>query len=70
MRAVPRFAMAEGERLTPIREVKSTVLAQTAPPVRNAPAGPILRAEDLTKTFTLRSGWFSGKVRSFTRSTA
>ncbi len=25
MRAVPRFAMAEGERLTPIREVKSTV---------------------------------------------
>ena len=64
MRAVPRFAMAEGERLTPIREVKSTVLAQTAPPVRNAPAGPILRAEDLTKTFTLRSGWFSGKVRS------
>ena len=40
------------------------MLAQTAPPVCNAPAGPILRAEDLTKTFTLRSGWFSGKVRS------
>ena len=28
MRAVPRFAMAPGERLTPIREVKSAVLAR------------------------------------------
>ena len=28
------------------------------------PTGPILQAEDLTKTFTLRSGWFSGKVRT------
>ncbi len=34
MRAVPRFAMAEGERLTPIREVKSAVLAQTETPAR------------------------------------
>jgi ABC-type dipeptide/oligopeptide/nickel transport system ATPase component len=28
MRAVPRFAMAPGERLTPIREVKSAILAR------------------------------------------
>jgi len=64
MRAVPRFAMAEGERLTPIREVKSTALAQTETPARATPSGPILQAEGLTKTFTLRSGWFSGKVRT------
>ncbi|KAB0269745.1 ABC transporter ATP-binding protein [Microvirga brassicacearum] len=64
MRAVPRFAMAEGERLTPIREVTSEVLAHAQTPERIAPAGPILQAEGLTKTFTLRSGWFSGKVRT------
>ena len=45
MRAVPRFAMAAGERLTPIREVKSTVAGRaraTARP-RATPTGPILR---------------------------
>ncbi|WP_210485564.1 ABC transporter ATP-binding protein [Microvirga antarctica] len=64
MRAVPRFAMAEGERLTPIREVKSTGLAPGGAPRRIATAGPILQAKDLTKTFTLRSGWFSGQLRT------
>ena len=63
MRAVPRFAMAEDERLTPIREVKSSALAKTHAPERIQPAGPILRAEALTKCYTLRSGWFSGKTR-------
>jgi peptide/nickel transport system ATP-binding protein len=63
MRAVPRFAMAEGERLTPIREVKSATLATAHAPERLQPAGPILKAEHLTKCFTLRSGWFSGKTR-------
>ena len=28
------------------------------------PGGPILKAEDLCKTFTLRSGWFSGPTRT------
>ena len=65
MRAVPRFAMAPGERLTPIREVKSARRSRRRhAPTRPQPAGPILQAEDLTKTFTLRSGWFSGKVRT------
>ncbi len=63
MRAVPRFAMGEDERLTPIREVKSTILATADAPQRVQPAGPILKAERLMKSFTLRSGWFSGKSR-------
>lgn len=63
-RAVPRFAMAEGERLTPIREVKSAILANTDAPKRPQPKGPILKAEGLRKCFTLRSGWFSGRTRT------
>jgi peptide/nickel transport system ATP-binding protein len=63
MRAVPRFAMQPGERLTPIREVKSETLARAHAPKRPQPRGPILQAENLCKSFTLRSGWFSGKTR-------
>jgi len=63
MRAVPRFAMAENERLTPIREVRSASLASAGAPARAQPAGPILKAERLTKCFTLRSGWFSGRTQ-------
>jgi peptide/nickel transport system ATP-binding protein len=63
MRAVPRFAMAENERLTPIREVTSSTLASANAPERVQPKGPILKAEHLTKCFTLRSGWFSGKTQ-------
>jgi peptide/nickel transport system ATP-binding protein len=63
MRAVPRFAMGDNERLTPIREVKSASLASIDAPQRVQPAGPILKVEHLTKSFTLRSGWFSGKTR-------
>ncbi|MGO4573073.1 ABC transporter ATP-binding protein [Microvirga sp. 2TAF3] len=64
MRAVPRFAMAVDERLTPIREVKSATLEKAHAPDRLQPNGPILSAENLTKSFTLRSGWFSGKLRT------
>jgi peptide/nickel transport system ATP-binding protein len=63
MRAVPRFAMGETERLTPIREVTSSALATAHAPERVQPVGPILKVEGLTKCFTLRSGWFSGKTR-------
>ena len=63
MRAVPRFAMAPDERLTPIREVKSSALASTGSIKRAEPNGPILKVENLCKTFTLRSGWFSGRKR-------
>jgi peptide/nickel transport system ATP-binding protein len=65
MRAVPRFAMAPGERLTPIREVKSAILARRteAAQARPEPKGPVLAAEELCKSFTLRAGWFSGRTR-------
>lgn len=64
MRAVPRFAMKENERLTPIREVASSTLAQVHAPERPQPQGPILRTEGLTKCFSLRSGRFFGKSRT------
>jgi len=64
MRAIPRFAMADDERLTPIREVKSATLARIHAPERPQPKGPILEVEGLTKCFTLRAGWFSGRVRT------
>jgi peptide/nickel transport system ATP-binding protein len=65
MRAVPRFEMEPGERLTPIREVKSATLARKAnAPDSPPPSGIVLKAEDICKTFTLRSGWFSGHKRT------
>ncbi|MER2268824.1 ABC transporter ATP-binding protein [Methylobacterium oxalidis] len=51
--AVPRFDMAPGERLTPIREARPALPAARAVP---APAGPILRVEGVSRSFTLRSG--------------
>jgi peptide/nickel transport system ATP-binding protein len=65
MRAVPRFDMEPGERLTPIREIKSAILANGSKPHTKAPgaAGPVLKAEELCKSFTLRAGWFSGRTR-------
>ncbi|MCJ2089221.1 ABC transporter ATP-binding protein [Methylobacterium sp. E-005] len=58
--AVPRFDMAPGERLTPIRPAQAEI-----PPVRvRAPlAGPILQVERVSKTFTLRSGRLWQKPR-------
>jgi peptide/nickel transport system ATP-binding protein len=64
MRAVPRFDMKPGERLTPIREVRTAALAAAHAPPRREPAGPVLQADGLCKTYTLRSGWFSGRVRT------
>ncbi|GJD53406.1 Glutathione import ATP-binding protein GsiA [Methylobacterium crusticola] len=65
MRAVPRFHMQEGERLTPIREVRSAVLARKAgEPHRPDPAGPLLAIAGIRKSYTLRAGWFSGTVRT------
>jgi peptide/nickel transport system ATP-binding protein len=65
MRAVPRFEMEPGERLTPIREVRSDLLARKAgEPHPPPPAGTVLKAENICKTFTLRAGWFSGRKRT------
>ncbi|RYF64230.1 MAG: ABC transporter ATP-binding protein, partial [Comamonadaceae bacterium] len=53
LQAVPRFDMAPGERLTPIRPARAEI-----PPVRTPvkPAGPLLRVEGVSKSFTLRAG--------------
>jgi peptide/nickel transport system ATP-binding protein len=64
MRAVPRFDMEPDERLTPIREVKSTGIIEAAPKdLRPKPKGPVLRVDAVSKNFTLRAGWFSGETR-------
>ena len=65
MRAVPRFDMEPGERLTPIREIKSAILANGSRPRPRVPQsmGPVLKADDLCKSFTLRAGWFRGRLR-------
>jgi peptide/nickel transport system ATP-binding protein len=63
MRAVPRFAMKPGERLTPLREVKSAATVARAPVVCE-PARNVLEVQHVSKTFTLRSGWFSGSTRN------
>jgi peptide/nickel transport system ATP-binding protein len=61
LHAVPRFDMAPGERLTPIRPAKATI-----PPHREPTrlGGPILTVEGVSKTFTLRSGRFFAKPRT------
>jgi peptide/nickel transport system ATP-binding protein len=61
MRAVPRFNMAPGERLTPIREVLVTdehliVTRETYTP---PPAGTLLQVQHLTKRFGRRKRAFS-----------
>ncbi len=64
MRAVPRFNMAPDERLTPIRELTSAVLANKERAPASNHTGTILKAEHLSKSFTLRAGVFSGRVRT------
>ncbi|WP_375463299.1 dipeptide ABC transporter ATP-binding protein [uncultured Methylobacterium sp.] len=61
LHAVPRFAMAPGERLTPIRSADA-VIPSARPPI--ATRGTILRVEGVTKSFTLRSGRFGGPPRT------
>ncbi|MEJ2175300.1 MAG: ABC transporter ATP-binding protein [bacterium] len=58
MRAVPRFNMAEGERLTPIREVQvgneHRLLAPSKRPVVGEREPPLLAVRHLTKHFQTR----------------
>ena len=65
LKAVPRFNMKEGERLTPIREIKreedSKFLAQANPrDVTKNGEKPILEVKDLTKVFTTRKTGLMG----------
>ena len=67
LRAVPRFHMHPGERLVPIREIKSAggkMLDATSEPwpAGADAAGPLLSVANITKRFeTRKSGWFSRK---------
>jgi peptide/nickel transport system ATP-binding protein len=55
MRAVPRFNMKPGERLTPIREVLVTQDHLIATGVRKRPAmGTLLEVKNLTKRYSIR----------------
>ena len=63
MRAVPRFAMKPGERLTPLREVKSAAMLAKSAVAECTPSRNVLEVQHVSKTYTLRSGWFSGNTR-------
>lgn len=65
LKAVPRFHMAEGERLTPIREIKrekdSRFLKQANPRIIGVTeTKPILEVKNLSKTFKTRKTTFLG----------
>ena len=59
LHAVPRFDMAEGERLVPIREIEAKPDLLTAgreERVVAEPERPILSVRDIVKTFAIRKG--------------
>ena len=64
LRAVPRFGMAPGERLTPIREIPMTegkMFAEKNPWPEGAGLGtPLLLVENISKSFAIRKGGFFG----------
>ncbi len=67
MRAVPRFNMAPGERLVPLREITVETSHLMAPRREAVAAGgtmdarPLLDVRKISKTFHIRkSGWFGG----------
>jgi len=69
LRAVPKFDMKPGERLTPVREIKpktGNLLAAKAPWPEDADtAGPLLSVRGLSKTFHIRqSGFFGPRAES------
>jgi peptide/nickel transport system ATP-binding protein len=70
LKAVPRFGMEPGERLTPIREIKSNptgMFADCAPVSPEADAaGPLLSIEGISKGYRIRkSSWFAGGGDTF-----
>ena len=67
MRAVPRFDMAPGERLTPLREIKikaGNLLMERGPgKAADAKEPPLLEVKNLSKSFGSRaSSWFGAKA--------
>ena len=66
LRAVPRFGMAPGERLTPIREIKPIqghLFAEKKPWPEGAGLGaPLLLVENVSKKYSVRKGGLFGGV--------
>ena len=64
MRAVPRFNMQPGERLTPIREIRAVtdhlISGKGRPHTAPGREGPLLAVRGLTKAFTTRKTSFLG----------
>jgi peptide/nickel transport system ATP-binding protein len=65
LKAVPRFHMAPGERLVPLREVKTAATRLLTakdpwPPGADA-AGPLLEVSGLSKAFRIRKGRLFGR---------
>ncbi|HJU19409.1 MAG TPA: ABC transporter ATP-binding protein [Stellaceae bacterium] len=64
LRAVPRFDMKPGERLSPIREVPAGEAPHLMAEKSEWPSeagGPLLECRDLRKAFVIRNrGWFGG----------
>jgi peptide/nickel transport system ATP-binding protein len=66
LRAVPRFNMKPGERLTPIREVQvndDSLITMSGTMRREECLGPLLEVKNLTKRFTTRKTSFLGASR-------
>jgi ATPase components of various ABC-type transport systems, contain duplicated ATPase len=64
LHAIPRFGMKKGERLVPIREIKSQVgdLLRDKPRAPDAVSGqPLLEVEHVSKTYALRKGGLFGQ---------
>ena len=68
LKAVPRFDLAEGERLVPLREIKAEtghLLDAKKPwPDGADAAGPLLSVKQLSKTFQIRKGSYFGKQQA------
>jgi peptide/nickel transport system ATP-binding protein len=64
LKAVPRFDMKPGERLTPIREIKPGDIKMLTDGKDHGPDGAVLLSvQGVSKTYKLRQGAFSGKTR-------
>ncbi len=66
LHAVPRFSMAPGERLVPLREIKydpdALSHARLARPAGADAPGPLLSVRHVSKRFSIRkTGWLKGK---------
>jgi peptide/nickel transport system ATP-binding protein len=60
LRAVPRFNMAPGERLTPIREVQVSADSLIAAERPESSSGTLLKVRNLTKRYSIRKRSFLG----------